>query len=1222
MPLLKFKSLTAKYVLVSLTIVSILSVFVFASVNFTHNMAGEAATINAAGQLRFRAYMMAWYAQKFAEEEFLPGMRTQSQAGLSTQIQKYDALIQELTTGSVERNTKPISQYRDILPLFEKVREEWERELKPSLKKVVALPIDAPEEKAWALIHIYDNRIPIFVNNVNDFVKALELNYDRDLRRFVQKRFMIVSTFVLVALLIALYIRKNIVAPMKLLTRVASRLQDGDFDVQAPMQSNDEIGTLGAAFNGMAGSLKELFAEKSRKLRELDVLNTISRAASGSLSVDVMAGKIMDAILSLEPLALEKKGAIFIGDRDKKNLKLVASRNFGDEQVIGCDTVPFGECLCGIAAEQEQLIMSENNFHDARHTKIYAGAKEHGHIILPLKSRDKQIGILCLYLPQEMKLSDEDRRLYECIADMIAVARQNAINHRQVAMLAQSLDSSTDAIGITDTEGRITHLNPMAFNEFGYSPEEIIGQSISLAYSPDNVIPFEEIHKITLEKGWFGELMLRRKDGSEYPAFVTTSPVRDAEGRVIAAVSIARDITILKQADSALRASEIKYRSLIEEINDGVFVMDDRGTFTFANNALARIYGYEKADDLVGKSFIELTPPEHRDALRQDFMRNIESGRDPGILDVPIERVDKSTAYIQVHPVNIVENGRIIGTRGIVRDITEKRRLEDVLRINEARLKAIINNAPEVIYVKDMEGRYVLLNNKFESLFRIGAENIIGKTDHDVFPKEMADAFRLNDREVIAKQTTMTFEEVAPHADGMHTYISNKFTLNDSSGAPYAICGISTDITERKITEDILRKNQASLMNAQRIAHLGNWDWDIVTNKAYCSEEMDRIFGFEPGGFGRNYEALMKTVHPDDRERLEQAMREAVQGIRPFNIDRRVVLPDGVVRVVHEEGGVAFDANGKPVRMVGTIQDVTERSELERQLREYAETLEQKIRERTAELEDAKQTAEYANRAKSDFLANMSHELRTPLNAIIGFSSILADGMSDPVTDEQADFLRNIESSGKHLLTLINDILDLSKVEAGKMELEPSEFWVKDLIERCLVMFKEKSLKHGIHVEYAVEEALETIIADEMKIKQILVNLLSNAFKYTPEGGSVRVRARRVERDEGRGTRDEKEQSSVVIASEASGRPSSIEISVADTGPGIKPEDITKLFQPFQQLETTITRKYPGTGLGLNLCKKFVELHGGAIWVESEVGKGSKFIFAIPIMRKNNACEK
>jgi signal transduction histidine kinase len=287
---------------------------------------------------------------------------------------------------------------------------------------------------------------------------------------------------------------------------------------------------------------------------------------------------------------------------------------------------------------------------------------------------------------------------------------------------------------------------------------------------------------------------------------------------------------------------------------------------------------------------------------------------------------------------------------------------------------------------------------------------------------------------------------------------------------------------------------------------------------------------------------------------------------------------------------------------------VVERTrELEDANREL-EILNKEIQLRRVEAEEARLQADAANKAKSDFLANMSHELRTPLNAIIGFSEIMAEGMAGPLNDKQKEYLGDVVESGRHLLSLINDILDLSKVEAGKMELELSEFNLKELIDGSLVMFKEKAMKHNIKLNAEIEKDVDTIIADERKIKQILFNLLSNAMKFTPEGGSVRVTARRITPpflplDKGRlgGVMPDADY---------------IEITIEDTGIGISTEDQKRLFQPFQQLEAAITKKVAGTGLGLNLCKKFVELHGGKIWVESEVGKGSKFIFVIPTKAK------
>jgi two-component system, NtrC family, sensor kinase len=238
------------------------------------------------------------------------------------------------------------------------------------------------------------------------------------------------------------------------------------------------------------------------------------------------------------------------------------------------------------------------------------------------------------------------------------------------------------------------------------------------------------------------------------------------------------------------------------------------------------------------------------------------------------------------------------------------------------------------------------------------------------------------------------------------------------------------------------------------------------------------------------------------------------------------------------------------------------------------------------EIEDKSRQLEIASQHKSEFLANMSHELRTPLNAIIGFSEVLAEGMFGEVNAKQAEYLADILESGRHLLSLINDILDLSKIEAGRMELEGATFHLPSVIENALTIIRERAQRHGITLGRTVDERLEMIHADERKVKQVLLNLLSNALKFTPEGGRIDVRA--VLRD------------------------GSVEISVTDTGVGIAPEDQATVFEEFRQVGSA-AKKVEGTGLGLAISRKFIELHGGKIWVESQVGKGSTFAFTLPL---------
>ncbi len=250
----------------------------------------------------------------------------------------------------------------------------------------------------------------------------------------------------------------------------------------------------------------------------------------------------------------------------------------------------------------------------------------------------------------------------------------------------------------------------------------------------------------------------------------------------------------------------------------------------------------------------------------------------------------------------------------------------------------------------------------------------------------------------------------------------------------------------------------------------------------------------------------------------------------------------------------------------------------------------EELRRLYQELKAVNQRLEAASRHKSEFLANMSHELRTPLNAIIGFSEVLSERMFGELNEKQAEYVQDILGSGRHLLSLINDILDLSKVEAGRMELAPTRFNLPATLEDAITLVKERAGRHGIALDLDVDEGLGDVVGDERKIRQSLLNLLSNAVKFTPEGGRVGVRAVLVD--------------------------GAVEISVSDTGVGIAAEDQERIFEEFRQVGTDYARKQEGTGLGLALTRKFVELHGGRIRVTSEVGRGSTFTFSLPLRER------
>ena len=302
-----------------------------------------------------------------------------------------------------------------------------------------------------------------------------------------------------------------------------------------------------------------------------------------------------------------------------------------------------------------------------------------------------------------------------------------------------------------------------------------------------------------------------------------------------------------------------------------------------------------------------------------------------------------------------------------------------------------------------------------------------------------------------------------------------------------------------------------------------------------------------------------------------------------FVVSWSFILP---VREAHAFlGRVAIGDFGSTIRVANRDEFGELANRMNRMSRELESLYDEQSRA-AAELQRLNERLAQASQAKSDFLASMSHELRTPLNAIIGFSEVLTDRMFGELNEKQDEYLKDIYSSGTHLLSLINDILDLSKIEAGRMELELKDFDLPQAIDNALTLVRERAGRRGIALHQSVEEHLGEIKGDERKVKQVLLNLLSNALKFTPEGGRVEVLARVVD--------------------------GMAEISVTDTGVGIAPEDQEAIFEEFRQVGTA-EKKAEGTGLGLTLCRKFIELHGGRIWVKSQVGAGSTFSFTVPL---------
>ena len=389
---------------------------------------------------------------------------------------------------------------------------------------------------------------------------------------------------------------------------------------------------------------------------------------------------------------------------------------------------------------------------------------------------------------------------------------------------------------------------------------------------------------------------------------------------------------------------------------------------------------------------------------------------------------------------------------------------------------------------------------------------------------------------------------------------------------------------ERLATERSLRQNQVFLQRAQAVSHTGHWRLDIGSGELLWSDEACRIFGVTPG-FHSTLEFFASRIHPEDRAGALDAWNRALRG-EPYGITHRIVSGDET-RWVEERAEVEFDASGRPLVGLGTVQDITEKVRSMQELEKYRMRLEELVASRTAELERAKAAAEAASQAKGMFLTNMSHEIRTPMNAIVGYAHLLR---REALTDRQIARLDKMSDAARHLLQILNDVLDFSKIEAGKMTTDVRDFEPARVIDNIFGILSDKIAAKDLDVIADLDHLPGTVRGDGNRLSQILLNLVGNAVKFT-ERGSVAVTGRIAEQKDDRIT---------------------LRFEVKDTGIGMTEEQQKRLFEAFEQADGSTTRRFGGTGLGLAISKRLAELMGGRIDVKSEFGKGSLFRVDIP----------
>lgn len=531
-----------------------------------------------------------------------------------------------------------------------------------------------------------------------------------------------------------------------------------------------------------------------------------------------------------------------------------------------------------------------------------------------------------------------------------------------------------------------------------------------------------------------------------------------------------------------------------------------------------------------------------------------------------------------------------------------QKQLEE-LKASEEKYRRIVDTTNEGIWMIDENNMTIFVNARAAEMIGYDVDEITNRSLAEFIPEEDMIDFMENNKK--RKQgISETYERRYRHKNGnlIWTLVSSTPIL-DSKNEFKGSFAMLTDITSRKLTEEKLKESEKRLRITLESAKIGIWDWDLVNNLWYATPNSFTSLGYEPIYETIGLNKWIDIIYPDDQEKIRNIIErvylsQSEIGKQKYEIRFRYAK-DGYRWLLIQGFVVSRDKDGRVTRIVGVLIDIDERKRAEEELKRYREHLEDLVETRTKELsdankqlQDAKEVAEAANRAKSRFLASMSHELRTPLNAILGYAQILQQDVT--LNEHQKKGIEIMKSSGEHLLTLISDILDLSRIEANKFELHPSGIDFLLFLDSIRDVIRIRAETKQISVKFQIDPDLpQGIIADETRLRQILLNLLGNAIKFTDSGYvicCVSVLS------------SEKNNIEKIKDSQCT-----IRFEVKDTGAGIPSDQLEKIFAPFEQAKDTAVTE--GVGLGLSISRQLVQMMGGEIFVESELGKGSRFWF-------------
>ncbi|MGQ0675819.1 MAG: PAS domain-containing protein, partial [Rhodospirillales bacterium] len=678
-------------------------------------------------------------------------------------------------------------------------------------------------------------------------------------------------------------------------------------------------------------------------------------------------------------------------------------------------------------------------------------------------------------------------------------------------------------------------------------------------------------------------------------------PLLGEDGRPNAILTVATDVSNIRNAEKQAKTAVAelkKNRDLLQAVLDNVparvSVKDRDRRFVLVNKFGLESWGVA-AEQAIGRRREEFISP--RSAQAHDHVVAMVASRDERVLETGESLLFYEESWpgndgVEKH--NLVskvplrdEAGAVESVMTVSMDITPMKQAEKrveaalaELKKNRDLLQAVLDTVPALINVKDAERRFILMNRAHLEDFRVELDQVLGKRLEEVavrsikpeqFPAFAANIAALDTALLEGAETALNFEEAFTTPEGKPAHwLTSKIPLRGADGRPYAILTASIDITARKEAE--MKVREANQRLADYVETSSDWFWETAAahRYSYFSDGLQRVLDADPARALGKSRMELAADHGADSEKWLKHVAD-LEARRPFRDLVYQIEIAGQRRHVAASGKPVFDAQGRFQGYRGVGRDATAEMAMKQALIE------------------ARDAAEVASRAKSEFLANMSHELRTPLNAVIGFSDMLATGLAGPLTAKQNEYLHDIGASGRHLLDVINDVLDLAKIEAGRMDLREELLDVAGVVADCTRLVRERARNGGVELEERVAPSLR-LHGDALALKKIVTNLLSNAVKFTEPGGSVTIEA------------------GIDAAGECV-------IAVADTGIGMSPEGVEKALELFGQVDSTLTRRHNGTGLGLPLAQSLAVRLGGRLTIDSAPGRGTTVSVALPAGR-------